>query len=171
MAGMPSVEEIRRLRRAVAAPKVWVAGVEMGWVLNGAGPPPGHKFRAPLAYAEDPEIQSADLFVGGYYKDSNVPGVPPKFSIGLFCSSKRVVGIDDGGPSCHYNEVGRGLPYYQARVGHPQLHLIADDSIYGYAEPLEPGTPILFWELFLELANIEGAPSFSLPEGQMEMDL
>lgn len=171
MAKMPSAEDLKRLRSAASAPKVWVAGDEIGWVLNGVGPPPGHKFRAPLAYAENPEMQSADLFVSGYYKDSTVPGVPPKFSIGLLCFSKRVVGIDDGGPSSHYNKVGRGLLYYRTVVGHPQLHRIVDDSIYGYAEPIKPSTASSYWEQFLRIANIDGAPSFSLPEGQMEMDL
>lgn len=171
MAGRPSADELKRLRQAVSAPKIWVAGAEIGWVLNGAGPPPGHKFRAPLAFEEKPDVQPADLFVSGYYKDSTIPGVPSKLSLGLVYSGKRVIGIDDGGPSCHYNHVGQGMPHFQQEVGHPQLHTIVDDAIYGYAEPLEPGTPTSFWDLFLKLANIEGAPGFTLPEGQLEMDL
>lgn len=171
MAGKPSADELNRLREAVRAPKIWVAGDEIGWVLNGAGPPPGHKFRAPLAFEKMPDVQPADLFVSGYYKDSTIPGVPPKLSLGLFYSSNRVIGIDDGRPSCHYNHVGQGMPYFQQKVSHPQLHKIVDDAIYGYAEPLELGTPTSFWDLFLSLANIEGAPGFTLPEGQLEMNV
>lgn len=118
-----------------------------------------------------PDVQPADLFVSGYYKDSTIPGVPPKLSLGLFYSSNRVIGIDDGRPSCHYNHVGQGMPYFQQKVSHPQLHKIVDDAIYGYAEPLELGTPTSFWDLFLSLANIEGAPGFTLPEGQLEMNV
>ena len=81
------------------------------------------------------------------------------------------LGIDDGPPSSHFNKVGEGLPYYQQQVNHPQLHMVADDAIYGYAEPLKNGSPQSFWELFLTHSSISNAPEFKLPEVQLEMDV
>jgi hypothetical protein len=124
-----------------------------------------------LAFEDEPDIQPVDLFANGYYKDSAIPGVPPKLSLGLVYTTKRVIGIDENGPSSHYNHVGHGMPYFHRKVGHPQLHTIVDDAIYGYAEPLQPGTLVSFWSLFLKLANIKGAPDLTLPEGQLEMHL
>ena len=66
MASRPSAEELRKIRLAVREPKIWVAGDEIGWVLNGAGPPPGYKFRAPLSFKASPGVQSAELFISGY---------------------------------------------------------------------------------------------------------
>lgn len=171
MASRPSAEELRKIRLAVREPKIWVAGDEIGWVLNGAGPPPGYKFRAPLSFKASPGVQSAELFISGYYKESSIPGVAPKLSFGLFYQGYRVLGIDDGPPSSHFNKVGEGLPYYQMQVGHPQLHLVADDAVYGYAEPLENGSPQSFWELFLTHSSISNAPEFKLPEVQLELDV
>lgn len=171
MAAKPSQEDLERFRNAVAAPKIWVAGNEIGWVLNGSGPPPGHKFRAPLAFKIEPNVQPLDLFLAGYFKDSTFPGVPPKISVGLFFSGHRVVGIDDDGPGCHYNSVGEGMPHYLKEVGFPHLHRIVDDAIYGYAEPLESVSTEELWTTFLGLANIEEAPLFQHPAGQLEMKL
>lgn len=109
----------------------------------------------------------AHLFVQCYFKPSSVPGCRDKLSISLCFNHHRVLAIDENGPSTHLNEVGMGRPHFGKRIGHPQLHTVSDDAIYGYAEPISPMSLEGYWNHFLSLANVTNAPPFHLPTMQL----
>jgi hypothetical protein len=111
--------------------------------------------------------QPAGLFVQCYFKPSSIHGSPDKLSLSLICKHRRVFAIDENGPSGHFNHVGKGRPYFEKRVGHPQLHTVSDDSIEGYAEPLTSMSAQQYWDYFVHGAGITGAPPLKLPTFQL----
>ncbi len=133
----PDLELVQELKQIISTPKRWISTGEMPWVDAG-GRPRGMKFREPLALGNG--VQPATLFVQGYFKPTTLPGVDDKLSLSLFFKGHRIIGLDANGFSRHWNSVGIGRPHYQQLVGHPQLHTISDDAIYGYAEPIPEGT-------------------------------
>lgn len=157
---LPDPTVLAEIRRMVILPKSWVASGEMTWVDAG-GRPRGFKFRERLALQDG--SQPASLFVECYYKQSGIQGCPDKLSLGLFFNHHRVLAVDENGPTGHVNSVGIGRPYFGKRVGHPQLHTVSDDAIYGYAEPIQPMSLERLWEYFVSEARITGAPPFKLP--------
>lgn len=152
------------IRRVITLPKAWVASHEMPWVDAG-GRPRGFKCRERLALPDG--SQPAQLYVDCYFKPSGIQGCPDKLSLGLFFNRYRVLAVDENGPSGHVNVVGYGRPYFRKRVGHPQLHTVSDDAIYGYAEPIEPMPLEQYWDYFVSEAGITGAPPFRLPTQQL----
>jgi len=136
----------------------------MTWVDAG-GRPKGFRFRERLALPDG--SQPATLFVDAYFKPSGIPGCPDKLSLSLCYLNYRIFAIDENGPTGHINVVGVGRPYYGQRVGHPQVHTVSDDCIYGYAEPLEPMALERYWDYFTESASIIDAPPFQLPTMQL----
>lgn len=161
---MPSPTLLADIRRTISLPKTWVASREMAWVDAG-GRPRGFKCRQRLALLDG--SQPANLFVDCYFKPSGVQGCPDKLSLGLFYHNVRALGLDENGPSGHVNVVGSGRPYFGKRIGHPQLHTVSDDGLYGYAEPLEPMSLERYWDYFITAAGITGAPPFQLPTQQL----
>lgn len=162
--GAPDPSVIAEIRQIIGMPKGWVASGEIAWVDTG-GQPRGYRFRERLSLPDG--TLPASLFVQGYFKPSHVPGNPDKVNLGLHYHHHRVFAVDVNGPSSHLNRVGIGRPYFGQRVGHPQMHTVSDDAIYGYAEPLEEMTHEGYWEYFLAQAGITGAPSFKLPTLQL----
>lgn len=165
---VPDPSSVAEIRRMIAIPKGWVASGEMTWVDAG-GRPRGSTFRERLALPDG--SQPATLFIECYYKPSGIPGGTDKLSLGLFYARNRVFAIDENGPSNHVNTVGVGRPYFGMRIGHPQLHTVSDDCIYGYAEPMEPMPLEGYWEYFVREARIAGAPAFRLPATQLGLSL
>lgn len=53
------------------------------------------------------------------------------FSASFFVDNARVIGVDDGKPSSHFNRVGQGLEHYKQQAPHPHLHLPVAESSYG----------------------------------------
>lgn len=170
MAKAPSSQDYEAALAAIAEPKIWVSARAMAWESNG-NQLPGYKLRAPLAFAQHPSIQIEGLFVDAYYKDSTIPGVPPKLSIVLMHRNTRVLAIDTNGPSTHFNSVGIGLPYHMQRIDHPHLHLVARDALEGYAEPLAVDSSAGHWNDLMRRASITGYPDFRAPAGQMAMPI
>jgi len=161
---MPDPAVIADIRAMVDAPKFWVSGPEMAWVDAG-GRPRGFACRERLALEDG--TMPAGLFVQCYFKPTHVPGNRDKLSIGLIYNGHRVYGIDDNGPSGHFNLVGIGRPHFGQRVGHPQVHTVSDDGIDVYAEPLPVATFDVYWVRFLLTTNIRNAPPFRLPTQQL----
>lgn len=162
--GAPDSSVIAEIKRMIAIQKTWVASGEMGWVDTG-GKPRGFKFRERLSLPDG--SQPATLFVECYFKPSGIQGCPDKLSIGLYFHHHRVFAIDENGPSGHVNTVGVGRPYFGKRIGHPQVHTVSDDCIYGYAEPLESMSLESYWDYFVREAGIVDAPPFQLPTLQL----
>lgn len=162
--GMPDSAVVAEIRRMISLPKTWVASGEMTWVDAG-GRPRGFKCRERLALPDG--SQPAHLFVDCYFKPSGIQGCPDKLSLSLCFNRYRVLAVDENGPSGHINVVGSGRPYFGKRVGHPQLHTVSDDAIYGYAEPLEQMSLERYWDYFVSKAGITGAPPFHLPTLQL----
>jgi hypothetical protein len=162
--GAPDPSAIADIRRMIVTPKTWVASGEMTWVDTG-GRPRGFTFRERLSLPDG--SQPATLFVESYFKPSGIQGCPDKLSIGLFFHHYRVFAIDENGPTGHVNNVGVGRPYFGKRVGHPQVHTISDDCIYGYAEPLETMSLERYWDYFVTEAGIVAPPPFQLPTLQL----
>jgi len=163
-AGRPDPMVVADIRRMISLPKAWVASGEMTWVDAG-GRPRGYKFRERLALSDG--SQPASLFVDCYFKPSSIQGCPDKLSLGLYFNHHRVLAVDENGPSGHFNHIGAGRQYFGKRVGHPQVHTVSDDGIYGYAEPLESMPYERYWDYFVSEAGITGAPPFQLPMQQL----
>jgi len=161
--GIPDPTAVAEIRQLIASPKAWVASGEMTWVDAGARPR-GFKFRERLALADG--SQPANLFVECYFKPSDFQGCD-KLSLGLFFNHSRVFALDENGPGGHFNGVGVGRQHYKGRVGFPHLHTVSDDSIDGYAEPLESMSFENYWDYFVSGAGITRAPSFQLPMLQL----
>lgn len=166
--GVPDPTVMAEIKRMIALPKAWVASGEMAWVDAG-GRPRGFKFRERLALPD--RSQPTSLFVECYFKPSSIQGCPDKLSLSLFFHHHRVFAVDENGPSGHVNSVGVGRPYFGKRVGHPQVHTVSDDCIYGYAEPLESMPLEHFWDYFVSEAGITGAPPFQLPTMQLGLPI
>ena len=165
---IPDPAAVAEIRRMIAAPKAWVASGPMTWVDAG-GKPRGARFRERLALPDG--SQPASLFVECYFKPTRIQGGADKLSLSLFFHQHRVFGVDEDGPSGHLNTVGVNRPYFGHRIGHPQVHTVSDDCIYGYAEPLEPMSLDGFWDYFVREAGITGAPPFKLPVQQLGLSV
>jgi hypothetical protein len=162
----PDPALVSAVRNLIAIPKQWVAGHEIAW-LDAGGKPKGYKFRAFLETGSG--YQPAGVFVDGYYKPTRMPNVRDKLSLSLMFNGARVLGVDDGGPTMHRNDIGIGRPHFMQRVGHPQLHTVSDDGLVGYAEPLNVMPSEALWTVFLNSANIIGAPPLTLPTVQLDL--
>ena len=154
-------EVIAHARRVIALPKLWIGGDAILW--NPPGPcKPSWWFTAQV------EVLNSDLddnvTVRGFFRPTTVPGAQDKLSFTLEHRGHRIVGIDTQAGS-HTNFGGRTMPRYQPVVPSPQLHIPADDVVYGYAEPLPEQTPSDHWQTFLEQSNIQEAPPYSPPQG------
>lgn len=164
----PDAAFVASLRSIIALPKRWVATGEMAWV-NAGGKPRGFKLRERLALPDG--SQPATLFVECYFKPAGVQGSADKLSISLFFNRHRVFAIDEDGPSSHVNDVGIGRPYFGKRIGHPHLHTVSDDCIYGYAEEIESTSYERYWDYFSTEAKIANTPPFQLPTQQLGLPL
>lgn len=160
----PDPALVAEIRRVIDTSKAWVATGEMVWVDAG-GRPKGFRFRERLVLLNG--TQPATLFVDAYYKTSGVQGCSDKLSLSLCYLHHRIFAVDENGPSRHMNVVGVGRQYYGQQVGHPQVHTVSDDCIYGYAEPLQPMSFEDYWSYFVNSASITGAPPFRLPTQQL----
>lgn len=156
------------LRRIVSIEKSWISSGPMVWVDAG-GRPKGFKLREHLALHGG--LQPATLFVDLYLKHSSIPGASDKLSISLFYRNFRVLGIDENWPSRHFNEVGIGRPYFKRAVDHPHLHTVCDDGIEGYAEPISSAHLSSYWQQFVSMTNIVGAPEFTEPTTQLDLQI
>ena len=161
------------VRRVVDQPKYWPRGMLFRWKSRSPKRmPKPMTFRTPLAIDEAQTRFAESCFVELYFKNSHILGVPPTISMSLVIDNARTIAIDDNGKGKHLNKVGAGMPYHMERIGFPHIHIPIIESSYGYAEPLEPGSVQVFWELFLRESNIIGAPRIDLPmSGQSELNL
>ena len=162
--GAPDPNAVADIRKMIATPKTWVASGEMTWVDAG-GRPPGVTFRERLALPNG--LQPQGLFVECYFKATGITGSADKVSLALCFNHRRVFAVDENGPGGHFNSAGLGRPYFERRVGFPHVHTVSDDSIEGYAEPLEPTSLEHHWAYFVSGAGIVGAPQFQLPALQL----
>ena len=111
----------------------------------------------------------AELAVKGYFKQSTITGGRDKLYLSLIYERVRLVGLDDNGPSRHRNSVGKGLPYYQQLANHPHVHILCEDGLQGYAEPIEVLTQKEQWAMFLSMCNISAGPDLQLPIVQLDL--
>ncbi len=158
---------------AIEAQKYWPAGVRFDWKSSSTKRfPAPYSFRTSLALDPKGLQYAEDWFVELYFKRARIVGARDTISITLVVNRTRTVAVDDNGPGNHVNKVGIGLPFYQKPVGFPHLHMPIPEASYGYAEPLNGTTVQGLWELFLDKANITGAPRIELPDfGQMDLDV
>lgn len=159
--------------QAIDALKIWPKGARFEWKSQSTRRfPAPYSFRSPLALDVEQTRFAEDWFVDFYFKRSQLPGVRDTLSMAFIVNKARIVAVDDNGPSAHLNKVGAGHPYYQKVADHPHLHIPIPEASYGYAEPLAGTTVQALWELFLEKANITGAPRIELPDfGQLGLGL
>jgi hypothetical protein len=159
---------------AIAVPKAWAGAHRILWKAQGGkGFPESHKCRVPLSIHG---LVQEGYFIDLYHKYSGLPAVPDKVSMTLVANGARVLALDENGPSEHINTVGKGRPFYGRNADHPHLHTPVAESSSEYAEPIGRVDIQGLWRIFLEHANIEGAPSFNLPPrkpqaGGGQMDL
>lgn len=156
---MDDAAAIAAALQTAAAPKAWAGPMTVPW-RDAAGKPKGYSFRTALTIGD---IQPAGLFVVGYFKADGIGAIRDKLSLSLIHNGARLVGLDDGGMAGHRNHTGVGRPFYMGRVGVPHLHMISNDAIEGYAEPIEIAPPEDLWTLFLRHATIANAPPLGLP--------
>ncbi|MFD2641827.1 hypothetical protein [Pseudomonas japonica] len=159
---------------AISLEKAWAGATTILWVgTGGNGFPIAHKCRVPVSCKG---VVQEGLFIDLFHKFSDLPGVPDKVSMTLVSGGARVLALDENGPTTHVNAVGRGMPHFQKLADHPHLHTPVPESSSGYAEPIDRVHIEALWRIFLERANIEGAPPFNLPnrgpqENSGQMDL
>lgn len=82
----------------------------------------------------------------------------------------RLLALDENGPSEHVNTVGKGMPHYGKNADHPHVHVPVPEGSSGYAEPIDRTDIQALWRIFLERANISGAPPFTLPPRQPQSE-
>ncbi|MCQ4245576.1 hypothetical protein CXK93_12240 [Stutzerimonas decontaminans] len=152
----------REAIEGIDAIKQWLGSNRIEWVMTTVHRWPSiYKYRAAVQVGER-TIEG--MFVQLEYKAGRVDGAPERLYFGLFVQSSRCFAVDNGGFTRHRNKVGRGLPFYQQTIGHPHMHVPVLEASYGYAEPVENQTAEQLWQLFLERANILGAPKLNLPD-------
>lgn len=146
----------------IEAPKRWLGADRIEWVMTTVHRwPETYKYRAALQIGE----RSVEgMFVQLEYKAGKLAGAPERLYFGLFVQGSRSFAVDEGGFTRHRNKVGRGLPFYQQTIGHPHMHVPVLEASYGYAEPVERAPADQLWQVFLQRANIDGAPILNLPE-------
>lgn len=159
---------------AIGVAKTWEGARSILWKGSGGkGFPASFKCRSPLSVNG---VVQEGYFVDLFYKFSDLLGVPDKVSMTLVVSGARVLALDENGPTTHVNLVGKGMPFYGRNADHPHLHVPVSESSSGYAEPIDRVQVEGLWRIFLERANITGAPLFSIPprgpqEDNGQMDL
>ena len=146
--------------------KQWEAGESIEWVMTSVKQwPSAYKFKTALRVGS---IRPEGLFLQIDFKASLLEGVPDKIYMTLLVNNARVFGVDENGASNHVNKVGRDRPYFMQKISHPHIHLPTPDSSYGYSEPLDRLPVAELWRVFLERANIYGAPALNLPTDRIE---
>jgi hypothetical protein len=153
--------------QAIAQPKLWAGHQPLGamWRRVAGG-------RIPSLFEINVALEVNGAVRRGWrvqvsYQRSPRGFHPDNFGASLLIDNARVLAFDSGKPWRHRNKVGVGEPYYQQRVDHPHWHRPVADASHGYAEPLDPAlSQAALWQLFLERANIEGAPDFQIPPGE-----
>lgn len=166
MADMPLLDYAYAMQ-AIAQPKQWVGHKPMGamWRRAAGG-------RIPGLFEINVALEIHGLVRRGWrvqvsYQRSPRGFHPDNFGASLLIDNARVLGFDSGKPSRHRNKVGQSEAYYHQRVDHPHWHRPVPEASYGYAEPLDSDlSQLSLWQLFLERANIEGAPGFQPPPGE-----
>lgn len=161
--------DVHTAKRFLSARKVWTAGHSVPWREQRA-----NSWPSSIAFRVNPSIEGAsseEVFIEGRYAASRVAGARDKLSLNLICRGARILAIDDGTGAGHLNKVGKGLPFFMKCVGFPHLHVLTTETVEGYAEPLDEVPPDELWVLFVNRANIIGAPPFSLPPNQGELSL
>ncbi|WP_165676944.1 hypothetical protein [Metapseudomonas otitidis] len=152
--------------------KSWTSGPFIDWVQVSVHHwPNSFKHRSILRVGDRME---EGLFVQLEYKAGTIQDLPDRLYFSLFVESSRVFAIDEDGVTGHTNKVGKGLPFYQQRVGHPHMHVPVEEASYGYAKPLARAPAEELWQQFLSDANIVGAPPLNLPgavaeDGQLRL--
>lgn len=152
---------------AIALPKQWVGHHPLGalWQLAAGG-------RTPYLYQINVALEVEGVVRKGWKVRVSFQRSPngfhsDNFGASLLIDNARVLAFDAGKPWGHLNRVGIGELYYQHRIDHPHWHRPVPEASHGYAEPLDPAlSQSSLWRLFLERANIEGAPDFQLPPGE-----
>lgn len=153
--------------KAIAQPKQWAGHKPMGGLWR-----PVAGGRVPTLFEINVALETNGVVRKGWrvrvsYQRSPRGFHPDNFSASLLIDNARILAFDSGKPSGHRNKVGVGEPHYQQRVDHPHWHRPVPDASEGYVEPLDPSlTRDALWRLFLERANIEGAPDFQTPPGE-----
>lgn len=150
--------------QAIAQPKEWTRSLVMQklWL-----PVAGGRIPSLFGFSVALEVQGMarrGWQVRASYQRSTRGFHPDNFGASLFIDNARVLAFDSGKPSRHRNKVGVGERYYQQKVDHPHWHRPVPEASHGYTEPLDPAlTQAQLWRLFLERANIQGAPEFQPP--------
>lgn len=151
--------------KVIDTPKFWLPNSEFAWAQTSVKKfPSSYKLRLGLEVeTSGGRIEPEGLFIECFFKKSFIDLIPDTLYMSLLVQNARVFGIDENGPGGHINRVGLGMPFYQQQVNHPHMHIPADESSYGYAEPISRQPIKELWNLFLKQANIYEAPSIILP--------
>ena len=165
--GAPSPALIAEARDLLSKPKYWLGGRALSWKAT-EGRQAGFELRR-AALGLTPTVSHASLFVDAYYKPTTVEGSSDKCYFNLIIRGCRAIAVHENGVRNHKNLVGQGRPLFRQRVPHPHLHTPSDDG-FGYAEPIDRKPLSDLWQFFLRESNIVGAPPFSAPplQGQLE---
>lgn len=166
MAEQPLIDYAYAIR-AIAQPKQWAGHQPMGslWRIVAGG-------RFPSLFEINIALEAEGIVRKGWkvrvsHQRSPRGFHPDNFGASLFIDNARVLAFDSGKPTSHRNKVGVDEPWYQQRIGHPHWHRPVAEASHGYAEPLDPAlSQSKLWQLFLERANIKGAPHFQTPPGE-----
>ncbi|NBB11792.1 hypothetical protein [Pseudomonas sp. SLFW] len=153
---------------SIALPKTWAGASLIRWKSTGGkGSPAAHKCRIPLSVNN---VVQEGLFVDLFYKYSGIAGLPDKVCMAFVAHNARLMALDENGPSQHVNVVGKQMPFYGKVADHPHLHFPVEEASSGYAEPIDRQAIGQLWRLFLERANINEAPTFTLPPKGPQQD-
>lgn len=169
MGKRPRKIDYARAMELIQKEKYWdgCEHLNSGWV-GSKSTPPTFKVTASLLLEG---ITVEGCFVVVAYKRSPSGLARDAFSASFFVDNARVVGVDDGKPSTHFNSVGIGYVHHRQTIPHPHLHLPVEEASYGYAIPLNMMSTSELWELFLKEAGIKKAPSFMPPEEQGRLNV
>ena len=153
---------------AISVPKSWAGAKAIIWKgQGGKGFPASHKCRIPISVKD---VVQEGYFLDIFHKYSDLPGIPDKVSMTFVAGGARLLALDENGPSEHVNTVGKGMLHYGQNADHPHVHMPVPESSSGYAEPIDRTDIQALWRIFLERANISGAPPFTLPPRQPQSE-
>jgi len=131
--------------------KVWEPEA-IRWIeVDRGGWPVTFEFRATLLRHR---ISIEGAWVVLRYKRNVNDSLPDLINFVLLYQNERILALDEDGERTHNNKVGQGMPYYGKRIEHPHIHIPVQDSMGGYAEPLERKPINDLWRDFLDHANI-----------------
>lgn len=159
------------IQNVIAAQKVWTTTNDMRDLWTQATQ---RKFPKPFFFRVAPEINGMTvegIFIEARYKQTHVPGNRDSLNFSLVIDGTRALGLDDNGPSKHFNTVGVGLPFHRKTADHPHFNFSVPEALIGYAEPIAQASPEDLWTAFVNRANIIQAPTFMLPVGQTEFPI